>query len=104
MSSPTWKGLANKSGPFHILYNPAEFSVIGYSQCRSEKISLRDTSAFLSLKRKLNQTRSLVCLAVNYIERRTRQRDNDALILNVNVRREGRGHPLILCAGDRAER
>ena len=97
MSSPRWKGLA-QSQALSALYNPAEFSslVTSYPPCAGEKISLRDTGTFVGLKRDLDQARTLVGLAVNHMEGRTRQRDHNPVILNLNVESEGRGHPLLL--------
>jgi len=82
------------------LNDPAEFSrlVISYPPCAGEKISLRDTGTFVGLKRELDQARNPFCLAVNHMEGRTRQGDDNAVVLNLNVKPEGRGHPLILCA------
>src|SRR5690349_9259920 len=76
------------------LDNPAEFFrlVTSCPPCAGEKISLRDTGTFVGLKRDLDQARSLVCLAVNHMEGRTRQRDNDGVILNLDSKPDGFSH------------
>jgi len=94
-----------QSQALSALYNPAEFSslVTSYPPCAGEKISLRDTSTFVGLKRNLDEARILMCLAINHMEGRAWQRDHNPVILNLNVESEGRAHPLILSTTEHRE-
>src|ERR1044071_6317493 len=95
MSSPSGKGLA-QSQALSAFYTIQPSSLALSVATAGEKISLRHTGTFVGLKRDLDEARTLVGLAINHMEGRTRQRDHNPVILNLNVASEGRGHPLLL--------
>src|SRR5262245_62054075 len=74
--------------------NPAEFSslVIGYAPCACEKTGLSDTSIFVAPKIECDQARILTWLSVNHAEACPRQRDDDAVILNLDAEPDGFSH------------
>ena len=82
VSKGVWNAVTLTNGCSPRSRYPAEFSglVIGYALCAGEKVSLRDTGAFVASKIECDQPWILAWLSVDHMEGCSQQGDDYAVI------------------------